>query len=238
MTNPTFKVSARGREIEFTSAFATLALAYHALAANPDRSEFANDLMVRARARQMSETQKAWMHKLATDAATPSGHRNIAPGLNLSKIIEIFDTAFANEKKFPRIVLAEAFDDDRTEVLVKIVRCGSRSQYEGAANIKTADDEWAGRINRDGTVLRAGKGKFAEVENILRELAADPLQVLKQNGIATSQCCYCGRALNDPRSREVGYGPICADKYGLPYGSRNRVDAESDEAKVIVREVS
>ena len=235
--NPTFTVSARGEDITFTSAFATLALAYHALAANPDRSEFANDLLVRARARSISPKQAAWLHKLATDAAKPAGSRFLVDGLNLSKIIEIFDTAFANEKKYPRIVLAEAFDDDRVEVTCKIVRCGSKSKYEGAANIKTANDEWAGRINRNGTVSRGGASAFDEVEAVLRELAQDPLQVLAQNGIATSQCCYCGRALNDPASREVGYGPICAGKYGLPWGSRKQADAASDEAKVITQEV-
>lgn len=35
----------------------------------------------------------------------------------------------------------------------------------------------------------------------------------------TYHCCvYCSRGLNDSRSETVGYGPICADKYGLPWG--------------------
>ena len=116
MTNPTFTVTARGQEIDFTSAFATLALAFHALDAHPDRSEFACDLLVKARARQLSPKQAAWIHKLATDLTKPASDRFKVDGLNLAKIIEIFDTAHANEKKFPRIVLAEAFDDDRVEI--------------------------------------------------------------------------------------------------------------------------
>lgn len=32
------------------------------------------------------------------------------------------------------------------------------------------------------------------------------------------ECCYCARDLTDERSIEVGYGPVCAAKYGLPWG--------------------
>lgn len=31
-------------------------------------------------------------------------------------------------------------------------------------------------------------------------------------------CVFCGRALTDERSIEVGYGPDCADHHGLPWG--------------------
>ena len=233
--NPTFTVFARGEEITFTSAFATLADAYRALDTAEHQSEFALDLLVKARARQLSERQAAWLHKLATDSSIPRERRFLAKDLNLAKIIEIFDTAFANGKRYPRIELAEAFDDDRHEVTVKIRRFGSRSKHVGCAKIETANSEFAGIIFRDGAVSTSRN--FADVEGVLRELAKDPLQVIAQNGVATSQCCYCCRALNDARSREVGYGPVCAESYGLPWGTRKQADEASDEAKVIVKEV-
>lgn len=31
-------------------------------------------------------------------------------------------------------------------------------------------------------------------------------------------CCFCHHPLNDTRSENAGYGPDCADKYGLPWG--------------------
>lgn len=41
-------------------------------------------------------------------------------------------------------------------------------------------------------------------------------------GHATGRCCFCGRDLTDERSAEhkggAGYGPVCAAKYGLPWG--------------------
>jgi len=33
-----------------------------------------------------------------------------------------------------------------------------------------------------------------------------------------SVCCFCGRELDTAESISVGYGPVCADKHGLPWG--------------------
>lgn len=32
-------------------------------------------------------------------------------------------------------------------------------------------------------------------------------------------CCFCSKALDTPESTEVGYGPVCATKHGLPWGN-------------------
>lgn len=37
-------------------------------------------------------------------------------------------------------------------------------------------------------------------------------------GHAVGMCVFCGRTLTDPRSVEVGYGPVCADYHSLPWG--------------------
>lgn len=233
MSKPTFTVRRKGEDITFESAFDTLAEAYRALDAQVRKSDFALDLMAAARARRLSTVQAAWIHKLATDAQKPADERHIVEGLDLFGVIALFDHAHAAGKQFPKIVLAEAFDDDRHEVLVKINRLGSRSQNEGCANIKNANDEWAGTILRDGRVKRGFARAFSDVEDVLRQLAKDPTAVLAQNGIAVGQCCYCARALTDKRSREVGYGPICAEKFGLPWGSHEGADAASKEATIV-----
>jgi hypothetical protein len=38
-------------------------------------------------------------------------------------------------------------------------------------------------------------------------------------GHATGCCCFCSRTLTDDRSLVVGYGPTCATKHGLPWGT-------------------
>jgi hypothetical protein len=46
------------------------------------------------------------------------------------------------------------------------------------------------------------------------------LQHAHEHGV----CMFCSRDLNDPRSDPlkggVGYGPVCAQKYGLPWGDK------------------
>ncbi len=53
---------------------------------------------------------------------------------------------------------------------------------------------------------------------IVRDLTAEEAAAF---GHLHHRCVFCARKLtdeNDGRSVDVGYGPICADKYGLPWG--------------------
>lgn len=52
----------------------------------------------------------------------------------------------------------------------------------------------------------------------LSEGTAMTLEQAKEFGALTGTCVYCARELNDERSIEAGYGPVCADKNGLPWG--------------------
>jgi hypothetical protein len=49
--------------------------------------------------------------------------------------------------------------------------------------------------------------------------------VAAEHGHKTGNCCFCSRPLNDARSTEVGYGPVCADKWELPWGTKNALAA-------------
>lgn len=48
-------------------------------------------------------------------------------------------------------------------------------------------------------------------------------------GRLTGACVFCSRKLTDERSIEVGYGPVCAEREGLPWGevAKELVPAES-----------
>ena len=54
----------------------------------------------------------------------------------------------------------------------------------------------------------------------LREFADDPARVAGEHGRLTGNCCFCHHTLEDARSTAVGYGPVCASHYGLPWGER------------------
>lgn len=48
------------------------------------------------------------------------------------------------------------------------------------------------------------------------------LEMAKRHSVARGNCMFCAKALDDPRSNPAlggaGYGPTCAQKYGLPWG--------------------
>jgi len=50
-----------------------------------------------------------------------------------------------------------------------------------------------------------------------RKVAEDPEAAAVENGFLTGACCFCRIGLHDHRSTAVGYGPICAKHYNLPW---------------------
>lgn len=57
------------------------------------------------------------------------------------------------------------------------------------------------------------------VEAAVRAFAADPAKAAKAYGTLTNACCFCGRRLSDAESVRLGYGPICAENYGLDHAA-------------------
>lgn len=77
-------------------------------------------------------------------------------------------------------------------------------------------DEYLGSIATDGTV-RGTLARRTDVLTILTIVAAAPAVAAKAYGALTCRCSFCDLGLTDEGSVEVGYGPICADNYGLPH---------------------
>jgi hypothetical protein len=228
-TTLTFTIQAQGQDISFVSAFASLDTAYTALALAPHRSSFANDLLKAARERRLSRKQVAWLHKLATDAVLPADLPD--PDLDLSPIVAMMDRAHSAGKRRPQVVLLTDAGHK-----VRLVYSGSGSRYQGTVAVTDSQPypqrRVFGRVNRDGTVTRYPAWRPA-VEDLLRRLAQNPTAVAKQHGVATGECCFCAKALATRESRSVGYGPICAAKFGLPWGDTTVADAEDAAARAV-----
>lgn len=63
--------------------------------------------------------------------------------------------------------------------------------------------------------------KFNRAPGKIRELTPDMVvspEQAAQFGKLYGICCFCSRTLTDERSIGVGYGPRCAERYGLPWG--------------------
>jgi hypothetical protein len=162
-------------------------------------------------------------------ALAPRPQRSTEAVGNLTGILALFDTA-RQHLRHPAIVL----DGFRVSV------AGARSAHPGSLNITSLERSepgrygmqrrWFGRVNLDGT-FQPGRDAPANLADALRRFAADPAREAAAYGHRHEACCFCNRALTDPRSTIVGYGPICADHFGLPWGNEeHRMEAEADRA--------
>lgn len=58
------------------------------------------------------------------------------------------------------------------------------------------------------------------------DIAERDLETMARQGRETGICQFCGRKLVSELSVELGYGPVCADRWGLPYGDNSGVPNE------------
>lgn len=110
-----------------------------------------------------------------------------------------------------------------------------KGNYVGAVYIAPCDRSgWYGRILVDGSLqLNRALPLPGLVEIELAKLAANPTEYAATYGHQTGKCCFCNIALNDPRSLSAGYGPVCAENYGLIYPKlADVVDVESKAEKL------
>ena len=225
-----------GTAIPFATPFADLAEVRGVLLAHPqakDPKAFAHSL-IRAieRIEGPSDKQAAWAHKVAVDMITPKrneAQRSAAlPDEALRPVLAMLQRAAEAQKRLPLIKLTATDDAGAAQpVVIKLRKAGGATVTDGRPY---GDNTLFGFISDSGD-YRPTRANSAEVESILCELAADPSKVAGQHGVATGDCCFCRRALTDKRSRSVGYGPVCADRFGVPYGDTSVADAADAAAK-------
>lgn len=135
----------------------------------------------------------------------------------LGRILEMFGRAH-HSIKFPKIDLVTS-----DEQPIKLSRAGDKARVPGAINVtnggRYGEDGaiWYGRIMPDGE-WKPTKDCPSFVTDFLVTFNGDPASNAKAHGHRHGWCCFCGRDLTTKESTTVGYGPICADYYGLPWG--------------------
>lgn len=109
---------------------------------------------------------------------------------------------------------------------VKLYLSGQKSRHPDTVNIVAypmaggyREDVWLGRILGDGTwhrPLNADEKLVEALMPVIRKVAEEPGVAASEFGKLTGRCCFCNRSLSDEdRSTQVGFGPVCAKKYGL-----------------------
>ena len=121
-------------------------------------------------------------------------------------------------------------DGDHLAILVR--KAGQDSKLAGSrvVSTRTGGDEWTGQahITSDGEFRqwRSSTGQLrtrvAAAVNVLDQAKSQDEWLVAGLAFAQegSQCFICGRDLDTPESLTAGYGPVCADKHGLPWGAK------------------
>ena len=109
------------------------------------------------------------------------------------------------------------------EQRIQLSIAGAASSRPDSINITDGapygSNKWFGRIEVDGKFTAARNANNAKIQDVLEIFAENPTGYAKIYGNHTGNCMFCGRELTDPQSVAVGYGPICADHFGLPHGN-------------------
>lgn len=179
-----------------------------------DRTKsFASSLVAAASVGNLRGAQTFYFYKLAEDNNPNKPRRvdnSVDMGAGMLRIHQMFKSATDAGLKKPRIKLKY---DGKKIVLSLAPPTGTNKDH---VYVKW-DGEYMGKVSP--------AGKFSPVSactpgvtDFLRNLSADPAKVAGDYGRETGNCCFCSIDLTDARSVSVGYGPICAGKYGLPWG--------------------
>lgn len=135
-------------------------------------------------------------------------------------IVQRFNNA-ALRMKYPKLYLMLGEHDK-----LKLQRAGGSAAFPGSINILHGDS-WLGRIHTDGKLQFkrdvANKVRQQVLES-LHNFMDNPKQAAKIYGQKYGYCCFCQRELVEQSSVYLGYGPVCAEKWGLPHGQTGTFD--------------
>lgn len=192
---------------------------------SPKDQEFARSLLQSAVSlRGATPAQHHWIEKLAQRATEtkPQAEKVMA---DLGPLNSLFRKARENLKRPHLLIDAGDFGG------IKLQQAGEQSRYYGQVYVYTTgayeERTWLGRIDNEGQFVPSREaeqdGHVKAVVAALAAMAVDPAAAAKAYGQRFGVCCMCSRELTDKRSIHAGYGPICADRWGLPWGECEEV---------------
>lgn len=170
-----------------------------------------------------SEKQLYWIDQLL-ERTQPKIQHNVTTESGVSGIHEFL--LRNNKAKYPKVRILWG------EKTLLVSKATEKARFPGSLNVVTRreglwggqENVFLGRIHLDGRFephrQSMAEGSENELADVLANFANDPLSAVKAYGFRTGHCCLCGLKLDDERSVLMGYGPVCAKKYQLPWGSK------------------
>lgn len=203
----------------------------------PNDRNFISGLIQAANSpRGMTERQEYFLrlkHDRLKEILAESSRAQSTENLSFPKTLALLKKAAENRVQFPAIRLQAG--DNRIVVSLR---------KSGKVYILDRDK----RVERDGAPLKlcyavlndeailckmrgVSSSVFDEIAVALNQFEAHPEKASALSGHATGECCFCGRHLDTAASVAAGYGPICAEKFGLAWG-------DGDAKENIIRAVT
>jgi hypothetical protein len=178
------------------------------------RGEFPESLLRQyAQRGSLSEKQWLWVDKLANQQPRAAIELPAFTG-----VLDLFARA-REHLKYPKIRLQLS---DGSPLVLGVA--GPNSREPGSINLTDGGPYGAnvfyGRVSPAGAATlsnRVQDEKREEIAAILARLASEPAKVAAEYGKLTGNCSFCNKSLTDERSTAVGYGPVCAKKFALPW---------------------
>ncbi len=167
------------------------------------------------------------VESLRRDAVRKVQAEASATPCDASRVVTMLAGAREKGLKFPKIRLQV----NGQQVCFSLA--GDRAKQPGSINVTDGgsygDNKWFGRITVDG-VFAPSSSCRDDVKALVLAFAADPAKVAAESGALTGNCSFCHKALTDERSVEVGYGKVCSDRFGLPWGPAAKQKLANREA--------
>lgn len=142
--------------------------------------------------------------------AVPAAAPRPAVTANAKPVAAFLQAARDRGLSWPKVVFVGPANE---QITLKLA--GAASTNPGAVFVQVNGD-FAGSICADGSV----RGRLQNQPTMLAALDAmmqNPAAAAKAYAQLTGNCSFCRKQLTDAGSLEVGYGPICAAKFGLPH---------------------
>lgn len=167
----------------------------------------------------LTPKQHEWAKKMLVIAVSGSDEKQDQVKVGgFSKLLAFFQKA-NQHLKYPRITVVW------NGMPVQVALTGNGSKQPGTLNVTDGKpygfNKYYGRVGKDG-VWTAGRGlddvQIDQVHAMLLEINEDPAAFAKKYGQQSGFCCFCNSQLTDDRSLLMGYGPVCAKHWHLPWG--------------------
>jgi hypothetical protein len=172
---------------------------------------FASDLAAKwDRNGSLTVRQMYWAEQMVQRATAPAKRDTVNVG-DFSGVMNLFSTARAH-LKHPKITLQVGAQP------LALSLAGPNSKAPGTVNVtdggRFGSNQWFGRVSPNGSWEKSRQAT-PQVEAFLLEFSKAPAAVAKKYGRLTGRCCFCNKALTDAKSTAAGFGPVCADHFGL-----------------------